>query len=292
MNIDPLAELQANKSPYNFCSNNPINRVDPRGLTDYNINGETHTINDGHNDVSMNVSQKQFDRLQRRFDAGGSGYERTMNRMSVRNGFTTSGTYADSSSSTGMGVSITGHKAGGSSYGQWSIGENHQTYGVVEHVARVADAGLGAVTGEFANINLGSNGSAYFRQNSGSIFRGNQYVSVTSAASKYSGLVKGAKWGGLATGVALGGYEIYQGVQQDGGHYVYNAQVQTAGAVGGLTGGYVGAEAGAYAGALIGSAFGGVGAVPGAIIGGLVGGATGAWGGDYYGEQGAKVLMK
>ena len=292
LSVDPLAEIAPNKSPYHFCSNNPINRIDPTGLTDYKVNGETRTINDGHNDVTMKVSERQFNRLQSKFDKGGSGYERMMNRLSDKNGFTTSSLYADSSSSSGFGISLTQHKAGSGTYGQWSIQNNHQTYGTVEHIARVADSGLGAFTGQFGNINIGSNGSNYFRQSSGSIFRGNQYVSVTSAASKYSGLVKGAKYGGPAVGVLLGGYEVYQGVQQDGGTYGYNAQVQTAGAAGGLIGGYAGAEAGAAAGAAIGVWFGGVGAVPGAIIGGLIGGGLGAWGGDYYGEQAAKAIIK
>jgi RHS repeat-associated protein len=295
--VDPLSMLAPDKSPYHFVSNNPINRIDPLGLTDYKVNGETRTIDDGHNDVSIKVSERQFNRLQRKFERGGSGYEHMMNRMSVQNGFTTFGTFGEAYTDANgtqhlQGVSMTAHKAGGDSYGQWSIQNNHQTYGIVEHIARVADAGLGSVTGQFGNINLGSNGRTYYRQNSGAIFRGNQYVNVTSAASKYSGSVKGAKWGGLATGVALGGYEIYQGIQQDGGHYGYNAQVQTAGALGGLGGGMLCADIGAKIGAGVGVWFGGVGAVPGAIIGGLIGGAVGAWGGDYYGEQAAKAIIK
>jgi RHS repeat-associated protein len=289
---DPLVVIAPNKTPYNFVSNNPLNRVDPRGLTDYQVNGKTRTINDGHNDVSMKVSERQFNRLQNKFDKGGSGYERMMNGLSIKNGYTTSSAYADSWASSGVGISVTNHQAGGDSYGQWSIQNNHQTYGIVEHVARVADAGLGSVTDQFANINLGSNGVTYFRQNSGAIFRGNQYVRVTSAASRYSGLVKGAKIGGIAAGVLLGGYEVYQGYQQDGGHYGYNAQVQTAGAVGGLVGGLAGAKVGSATGAAVGAWFGGVGAVPGAIIGGLIGGGIGAWGGDYYGEQAAKAVIK
>lgn len=217
--------------------------------------------------------------------------------MSVQNGFTTFSNFGEAhTDAIGthhlQGISITSHKAGGDSYGQWSIQNNHQTYGTVEYIARVVDAGLGSVTGQFGNINLGSNGHIYFRQNSGAIFRGNKYVNVTSAASKYSGLVKGSKWGGILTGVVLGGYEIYQGIQQDGGHYGYNAQVQTAGAAGGLIGGYAGAEGGAALGAGVGIWFGGVGTVPGAIIGGFIGGAVGAWGGDYYGEQAAKAIIK
>ena len=34
INVDPLAEVQPNKTPYHFVSNNPINRVDPTGMLD------------------------------------------------------------------------------------------------------------------------------------------------------------------------------------------------------------------------------------------------------------------
>jgi hypothetical protein len=34
MNVDPLAEVQPDKTPYHFCSNNPINRTDPTGMID------------------------------------------------------------------------------------------------------------------------------------------------------------------------------------------------------------------------------------------------------------------
>lgn len=88
------------------------------------------------------------------------------------------------------------------------------------------------------------------------------------------------------------GYDISQGYIQDGGHYGYNAQVQTAGAIGGFAGGFAGAKAGAALGASIGSLFGGVGAVPGGIIGGFIGGAVGAYFGDFYGEKGAQLLLK
>jgi hypothetical protein len=187
---------------------------------------------------------------------------------------------------------MTAHKAGGDSYSDWSISNRDPNYSKIENTARTIDAGIGSVTGQFGNINVGNNSKWYYRQNSGRIFNGNQYVSTTSAASKYAGLAKGAKIGGAVAGVALGGYEIYQGYVQDGGNYGYNAQVQTAGAIGGIAGGWAGAEGGAAVGAAIGLWFGGVGAVPGAIIGGLIGGAVGAWTGDYYGEKAAKAIIK
>ncbi|WP_211219581.1 SpvB/TcaC N-terminal domain-containing protein [Flavobacterium subsaxonicum] len=34
LSVDPLAESQSNKTPYHYCSNNPINRTDPTGMID------------------------------------------------------------------------------------------------------------------------------------------------------------------------------------------------------------------------------------------------------------------
>ncbi|ELM3645146.1 RHS repeat-associated core domain-containing protein [Flavobacterium psychrophilum] len=120
LSVDPLAEIKPNFSSFNYCSNNPINNIDPKGLTDYKVDGEVQTINDGHNDVVMTVSRKEFNKLEKKFDKGGGSYERYMNKLSVQNGFTTSGTYADSEATGGTGISITQHKAGGDSYQQWS----------------------------------------------------------------------------------------------------------------------------------------------------------------------------
>ena len=42
--IDPLADIAPNKAPYHFVSNNPINRIDPDGLTDFTVNKKTGEI--------------------------------------------------------------------------------------------------------------------------------------------------------------------------------------------------------------------------------------------------------
>ncbi|HNP53053.1 MAG TPA: RHS repeat-associated core domain-containing protein, partial [Ferruginibacter sp.] len=42
--IDPLANKKIWLSPYNFCSNNPINNIDPNGLTDFAINKKTGEV--------------------------------------------------------------------------------------------------------------------------------------------------------------------------------------------------------------------------------------------------------
>ncbi len=45
MAVDPLAYKRNWLTPYNFVQNNPINRIDPLGLTDYKLNQKTGEIN-------------------------------------------------------------------------------------------------------------------------------------------------------------------------------------------------------------------------------------------------------
>ena len=119
LSTDPLAEIAPDRTPYHFVSNNPLNRIDPKGLTDYKVNGEIHTINDGHNDVSMEVSQREFNKLQRKFEKGADNYNKYMDKLSVKHGFMTSSTYSDSQATGGFGISLIDHKSGGKSYSEW-----------------------------------------------------------------------------------------------------------------------------------------------------------------------------
>ncbi|MBC7411964.1 MAG: hypothetical protein H7331_05860 [Bacteroidia bacterium] len=52
MNVDPLTQLRVGLSPYNFCSNNPILRIDPTGALDTDYKDENGTTlastNDGN----------------------------------------------------------------------------------------------------------------------------------------------------------------------------------------------------------------------------------------------------
>ncbi|MGM9865115.1 MAG: RHS repeat domain-containing protein [Muribaculaceae bacterium] len=50
---DPMAEKYPNKTPYNYCSNNPINRIDPNGMADYysDTNGK-YLGTDGNDETS------------------------------------------------------------------------------------------------------------------------------------------------------------------------------------------------------------------------------------------------
>ena len=291
MSGDPLGEKNPHLSPYNFVSNNPLNRIDPLGLTDYEVNGEIRTIQDGHNDLRMTVGNADFAKLQKTFSENINSYERFMNELSVKNGYMTSSIYSDTESSTGYGISITAHRPGGQSYSEWSINNNSiysPYFNVLEGGTNIADV----FKGQLNKVNIGNNSKWYFEQNSGRIFNRNQYVTTTPATIKYSNLINGTTIvGGIVT-IASSSYDIYQGIVQDGGRYGYNAQVQTAGVIGGYAGGLAGAKFGAILGSSIGSCFGGVGAVPGGIIGGFIGGALGAFGGDYYGEKAAKELLK
>lgn len=57
MSVDPLAEMQPNKTPYHYCSNNPINRTDPTGMIDgdYYSNKGNWLGHDGNDDNKVYV---------------------------------------------------------------------------------------------------------------------------------------------------------------------------------------------------------------------------------------------
>jgi len=62
--IDPLAEKIPWQSPYVYCSNNPINRIDPDGMLDgdiYNLNG-VYIGNDGKDDNKVYLLHTTDDR--------------------------------------------------------------------------------------------------------------------------------------------------------------------------------------------------------------------------------------
>lgn len=55
--MDPLAAIQPNKTPYNYCSNNPINRIDPTRKLDGDYYGKDgiYLGNDGFADGRVYV---------------------------------------------------------------------------------------------------------------------------------------------------------------------------------------------------------------------------------------------
>ena len=252
LSTDPLAETAPNKSPYHFCSNNPTNRIDPTGLTDYKVNGETRTINDGHDDVTIKVSNREFNKLQRKFEKGSDSYERSMNRLSVKNGFTTrsSSSFTDSDGNIGISIIEEKHKKGGGSYSDWSLSNT------------------------ISEKSAGGNDIA------GALFdAGNRGSSALGVLSKQAGY-------------QLNIFKLGSAIQNDKKTFGYQTQTATGqvagGIVGGATGVYLGQEIGGWFGGGIGFLCGGLNAIPGVFIGKAVGGAIGGYFGSQVGSDKGK----
>jgi len=70
---DPLAEKYPWISPYAFCSNNPVNRIDPNGCADFWLNGKV-IGNDGIDDqriLALKTTQKSFESETDKVDGAG-----------------------------------------------------------------------------------------------------------------------------------------------------------------------------------------------------------------------------
>lgn len=92
-------------------------------------------------------------------------------------------------------------------------------------------------------------------------------------------------WKGYCWSYIIGGIQVYNGYQMDGGQFGYNANLAGAGATGSIIGGWAGAQAGASIGFAVGVWIGGVGAIPCTIIGGFIGGIAGSLTGSRVGES-------
>ncbi len=61
--VDPMAEKYYSISPYTYCANNPVNRIDPDGRADFEVNGKI-IGNDGVDDgrrLVLKTTQKRFE---------------------------------------------------------------------------------------------------------------------------------------------------------------------------------------------------------------------------------------
>jgi RHS repeat-associated protein len=65
LGVDPLAEKYPNKTPYHFCSNNPINFVDPDGKDDYLDTEGNKIYNDGEGNGLRLVDKEVFKSLEK-----------------------------------------------------------------------------------------------------------------------------------------------------------------------------------------------------------------------------------
>ena len=188
-------------------------------------------------------------------------------------GFTET-TYTFSSSS-----SFTPYFKGGENSGwlEWTAHANDAIGGFA--------SGLDYSSASYRLTNGTYNGSEFSFKYYSSGWKGGSVAGISTY--EVAGFGRGLARGSIVIGVVLGGINVYEGYEKDGGSYGTNAQQATGNAVGGLIGGWAGAETGAAFGAGVGAWFGGVGAVPGAIIGGIVGGIIGGISG---GEAGKDVV--
>lgn len=88
LSVDPLAEVQPNKTPYHFCSNNPINRIDPDGRWDIEVHAFKNRGKSGYAVMIMrdNSGNEVYRTVVKTIGTGG----RTRN---VRNSDTPQGKY-------------------------------------------------------------------------------------------------------------------------------------------------------------------------------------------------------
>ncbi|HEY5405516.1 MAG TPA: RHS repeat-associated core domain-containing protein [Ginsengibacter sp.] len=146
-------------------------------------------------------------------------------------------------------------------------------------------SGLDYSSASFRMTNGSYNGSEFSFKYYSSGWSGGSRAGISTY--EVAGFGEGLAKGSIVAGVVLGGINVYEGYEKDGGNYGTNAQLATGNAVGGIVGGWAGAETGAAIGASFGVWFGGAGAVPGAIIGGIFGG---IYGGIFGSETGENVV--
>ncbi|MEN0083018.1 RHS repeat-associated core domain-containing protein, partial [Flavobacterium lindanitolerans] len=270
--LDVLSELAPGISPYRFAYNNPVFWADPSGLFEtkqaamdhiqtYGLSGATVSYNDnrGYWEIDNNGYTFGYDNGSFKVayeTEDGAIVLQTIKGVSFTSFFSDRSGYATpiDLNNIGLALDITGG-----------------TFGALE------------TTVASKNQWLGKNGK-YYKSSWG----GNQYTGSRSGALKAANNYKWAGRGALLGSLVVGGINIHNGYQQDGGRFGYNSQVATGNTAGSLAGGWAGAEIGASIGAALGASFFGVGAVPGAIVGAFIGGLIGSSSGGYIGEQAVK----
>ena len=284
LRTDIFSASTSDISPYSFCAGDPVNLIDPWGLSSYLVNGEAFGIDDGDDSFSMDVTERQYERLFRKFNNNMLSYARYRNRLSRQNGYNTLATTSENATGNGeiAGSVITAHSPGASYLDYQASGAWLST------VSGVIGTGAGIVNNETVTdrIRIGSNDQWYFLKKSDRPFYSNQYVTTQTFAQKYSKIVKGAEAAGSVLTVAdfvvsTGNVYLYEG--QFGINTMLLATAKVSGAAAG------------YALGRVCSAIGvgiGLSASPiGAVIAGSVCGAVGSYVGSTLTEKCKKQVF-
>jgi RHS repeat-associated protein len=66
LSVDPMAEKYYHISPYAYCSNNPVNRIDPNGMDDYSINlkGKIELIKETKDEMDRLIALGKNDKIE------------------------------------------------------------------------------------------------------------------------------------------------------------------------------------------------------------------------------------
>ena len=248
--VDPLAEKYYNVSPYAYCGNNPMNRIDPNGM-------EMDWV---QSDTQMKYDRRIIDEETAQLYYGKFAIYRPLGYSYIA----TTGeniTLYDNANFMSNGIMKT-------AFDYTPIMSSKNLSPFFDSIDNFNTWGLGIIGGFSSNAYrasvISTALSAQFYQKS----------TLVNSLEKLSGTYKYAKKiGKLGTGVSIvtGAFNIFKGYEQDGYRIHYNTTKAIAENSFGISMGIYGGTQGAKLGATIGYLCGGFGAIPGSIIGGIIG---------------------
>lgn len=262
--VDPLAEKYYNVSPYAYCGNNPVNRIDPNGM-------EMDWV---QSDTQMKYDRRIIDEETAQLYYGKFAIYRPLGYSYIA----TTGeniTLYDNANFMSNGIMKT-------AFDYTPIMSSQNLSSFVDFTNIFNTWGLGTIGGFGSKVYRRAVVSAAF---SAQI---KQNTTLVNRLDKLSGTYKYGRYAtnlgcGLSVGVAV--YRITQGYEQDGGQIGYHTAKAASSSGFGLGFSIYGATHGATIGAGVGSWFGGIGAIPGSVIGSLLGGYCGEILGESVGEN-------
>ena len=258
--VDPLAEKYYNVSPYAYCGNNPMNRIDPNGM-------EMDWV---QSDTQMKYDRRIIDEETAQLYYGKFAIYRPLGYSYIA----TTGeniTLYDNANFMSNGIMKT-------AFDYTPIMSSQNLSSFVDFTNIFNTWGLGTIGGFGSKVYRRAVVSAAF---SAQI---KQNTTLVNRLDKLSGTYKYGRYAtnlgcGLSVGVAV--YRITQGYEQDGGQIGYHTAKAASSSGFGLGFSIYGATIGAG----VGSWFGGIGAIPGSVIGSLLGGYCGEILGESVGEN-------